>query len=411
MSEAIRLALVGCGGISSQHLNGFRELYQRGGREIVFTACCDPNQDNARQRAAELAEIQGRAPAVFGDSAALLKSGCADGADLCLPHYLHHRVAEELLAGGLNVVVEKPLGLTLAAGRRMIAAARDAGKILATAENTRRWLPSRACAWAIRERKLIGDILGVNVQIVAPSAFDYDKPMFKWRGVKLLTGGGLLMDSGAHFADMQMVLFGEPEEIYCTLATRDQRVIADAPLVGSVPPDIEDAWHAVIRFKSGVQTVWTYSRSHPTGVSQVGHYYGTGGLLEDLGWKFHCFQGGGQATLTDGKVVPAAEIERDYLLALDPEAKARLFPHGCTNSFGVTLWDFADAIRAGRKPEMDGEDGLRSQALCVACYESAACGQPVKYADVLAGRVDAYQRPLNEHWKIAAPATKKALAA
>jgi predicted dehydrogenase len=75
-------------------------------------------------------------------------------------------------------------------------------------------------------------------------------------------------------------------------------------------------------------------------------------------------------------------------------------PYGASNSFGIEMWDFADAVLRGRRPEMDGEDGLRAQAPCMTCYESAASGKPVKYQDVPSGEVAAYQAPVDDHWKI-----------
>ncbi len=189
MNSPIRVALVGCGWISGAHIDGFRELYGRGCREILFTACCDSNEDNAQRQAAELAGIQGQAPAIFKSIDALLQAKAADVAVACLPHYLHHTLVEQLLAS--------------------------------------------------------------NVQVIRHEPFDYHNPAFKWRGVKMLTGGGLLLDSGAHFADMQLLAFGDPESVYCMLGTHDQQIIPDAPVVGTTQPDIEDTWHAVIRYKHG----------------------------------------------------------------------------------------------------------------------------------------------------------------
>lgn len=42
--------------------------------------------------------------------------------------------------------------------------------------------------------------------------------------------------------------------------------------------------------------------------------------------------------------------------------------------------------------------GLRDLATAMAILESAEAGAPVAVADVLAGRVDAYQRPINEYY-------------
>jgi hypothetical protein len=101
----------------------------------------------------------------------------------------------------------------------------------------------------------------------------------------------------------------------------------------------------VIGFKGGTRLVWSYCRVQPGGNLRSGLYYGAEGTMECLGNKFHAFQDGGPV-------------------------------------------------------EMDGLAGLRAKALSMACYESSVAGRAVKYADVLEGRVDAYQRPIDEYWKI-----------
>ena len=94
------------------------------------------------------------------------------------------------------------------------------------------------------------------------------------------------------------------------------------------------------------------------------------------------------------------EIQSEYLATLAEEEKARLFPYGATDGFAVEAWDFVNAVATGRRPEMDGYDGLRAKALCECCYESAVAGSPVKFEDVLTGKINAYQEPIDDFWGI-----------
>lgn len=400
MSDPVKLALVGCGGISGAHVRGYADLFQRGCHDFEVTACCDVNVASAEARAAEIAAFQGTTPQVFAEVEAMLGAGVAEAADLCLPHCFHHSVAIPLLEAGVHVLLEKPLGITVKASRRIIEAARANGCVLATAENVRRYLPARACAWAINEWGLIGDVRLVDVQMIMHRPFDYTNAATKWRGIKRLTGGGMVMDSGAHFADMVQVLFGEVDEVTCTMASYDDRLVEDAPVVGDARADVEDTWHAVIRFVNGITVTWTYSRSLFGEQVRLGNYYGSAGTMYDQGFVFHCFQRGGQAVLADGTEVSSQQIEQAYLDSLDETEREQLFPYGSTDGFAIEVWDFARAIRTGEAPEMDGEAGLRAKALCEACYESATIGRPVKYAEVLQGTVDTYQRPIDAFWGI-----------
>jgi UDP-N-acetyl-2-amino-2-deoxyglucuronate dehydrogenase len=143
MSDVVKLALIGCGGISRAHIRGYKDLYDRGCREFEVTACCDVQAESAAIRANEIAEFQGSKPKVYSDVQDLLRSGAADAADICVPHCFHHSVAIPLLEGGVHTMIEKPLGITIRASQRIIQAARDNDRVLATGENVRRDLTSR----------------------------------------------------------------------------------------------------------------------------------------------------------------------------------------------------------------------------------------------------------------------------
>jgi len=64
----------------------------------------------------------------------------------------------------------------------------------------------------------------------------------------------------------------------------------------------------------------------------------------------------------------------------------------------IECYDFLDAIEKNRKPEVDGEAGMKAKAICESIYESAYIGQAVRYEDVLSGKIEEYQKPINEHW-------------
>ena len=400
MSDHVKLALVGCGGISQAHRNGYKALRAAGCQEFEVVACCDVLPERAAKAAADIAAFQGTTPRVFASVAELIAARCADAADVCTPHYAHHGCAIALLEAGLHVQVEKPVGITIRATKAILAAATRKRRVLATAEQVRRCQNSRAAEWAINTRKLIGDVRFAIVQSVDNGAFNYESSQFKWRGLKLLVGGGMIMDSGAHFTDMIQHLFGEVDEVACDMRTFDTRRITDVPVLGSANADVEDTWQITIRFKSGLLVNWSYCRSAPGQKLAHALYYGSQGSLRDLGFPFHCFQGGCEAQLADGSKLSNAEIVEAYMQSLSTADKQRLFPYGCLDCFGIEVWDFVNAIRTGRQPEMDGQAGLRAKALCEACFEAATLGRPVTYTSVLSGRTRTFQKPIDEFWKL-----------
>ena len=89
-----------------------------------------------------------------------------------------------------------------------------------------------------------------------------------------------------------------------------------------------------------------------------------------------------------------------YRKSLSKEENERLFPYGITGGMPLELWDFIDAISTGRNVEIDAEEGLRSKAVSIALYESGKSRDVVKVNDVLSGKINAYQRDIDEYWKL-----------
>ncbi|MEM1558497.1 MAG: Gfo/Idh/MocA family oxidoreductase, partial [Thermoproteota archaeon] len=163
----------------------------------------------------------------------------------------------------------------------------------------------------------------------------------------------------------------------------------------------EDTWIAMITFKNGLICTWSWTIAAPGySYTNVVHY-GSRGCLLDHGDVFHGPFDNAEIIIQDGPkkiTYSMRELEREYLSSLDSEGKRRLFPYGIMNGVFIECYDFLDAVENKRKPEVDGEEGLKAKAICESIYESAYLGQPVKYTDVLEGRVEAYQKPINEYF-------------
>ena len=403
MEEPLKTALIGCGGFARAHVAGYADLRKRGCRELEYVACCDLSTEAADIRASEIAEAQESKPRVFTGVDELVASGVAEAVDVCLPHWLHHEIAIRALRGGLHVMVEKPIGITVAATFAILAAARKSGKTLATAEQIRRVPSARAFRWAICEARLIGDVHYADIAWINSRGLDLADPRFKWRAVKLLTGGGMIMDTGVHFADMVIHLFGEPEEVFCTMRTHQGEEVSGIPVLGSAGADAEVSWRALIRFRGGTVVSYAYSNDLPAPPRMQGHYFGSDGMIEDAGLPLHNFMRGGTVTKADGIVLDTDEVVRLYRRSLSDDESESLFPYGTEDGVAVELCDFARAVREGRPPEVDGLGGLRAKALCEACYQSAVAGRSVSYEEVLSGRLREYQEPVDEYWEIPAP--------
>ncbi|MGQ9730119.1 MAG: Gfo/Idh/MocA family protein [Candidatus Zipacnadales bacterium] len=401
--DKVRLGIIGTGGIAKSHLEGYRTLLDAGFNKFEITALCDNNTERRGAFAAAVKEMLGWEPAHFGSAEEIAASGTIDAADICTPHGFHHTTAIPCLEAGIDVMVEKPCGITVKASDLIIAAAEKTNRLIAVAEQVRRGIKARAMKWAVTEAKMIGDIRFWSV--VGFSAWDFgaenytDAYAWQWRLLKLLTGGGMIFDAGAHFADMMLHLFGPVDEVYAWTHSY-QAPLIDSPELGPRVKDVEDTWMTIWKFANGIVGQYSWSVSAPGESVATQIFYGTEGSARDRGGWMHTFQNGGDLTLADGMKKTYEEIEPEFRAQLDEATRDRLFPYGVENDIALECWDFIDSVLTRRRPEISAEDTKLAKSICLAIYESALAGIPIKVGDVFEGIVSAYQDPINQYWGI-----------
>ena len=402
-SDKLRLAIVGTGGIAGSHLAGYRTMLDAGFDKFEIVGLCDKSDERRAAFAAKVKEMIGWEPAHFSSVEEMIGKEGIVAADICTPHAFHHTTAIPCLEGGLDVMVEKPCGITMKASQLTIDAAAKSGRICAVAEQVRRGIRARAMNWAVNEARMIGDLRFLSV--AGCSHWDFNAEQYKgayawqWRLIKLLTGGGMIFDAGVHFSDMMLYLFGRVSEVYGWIGTF-QDVAIDSPELGPQKMDVEDTFMTTLKFESGLVGNWSWSFSAPGEPVATQILYGSAGSARDRGGWMHTFQNGGDITLTDGTKKPYEEIEADYKAQLDEDTKSKLFPYGVENDVALECWDFVDSCLNRRQPEIPATTTHITKAMCIAIYESATAGLPVKIQDVCDGKVSAYQDPINEYWKI-----------
>ena len=405
----VRMGLIGCGGIASRHLHsGYQALAERGADNFTISATCDVRKEMAEDYADRIAEFQGVRPRAYGSIEEMLKVEDLDGVDICTPHAYHHSSAIPCLESGVNVMIEKPFGISIKASKKIIETAEKNGLITATAEQCRREIGQRAARWALNEGGIIGEPRMFYAQSARwfaenERAFDYRQQ--DWREEKRYSGGGIVLDKGAHMMDTIRYFFGDVDRVYGEVRLLEERFI-DHPERGRIVSDSEDTFVAVITFKSGLVGTWSYSDSAAVHSFDNVLYYGSEGVIRDYGRvpAFLPFNSDdGSVERVDGAKYTIPELREMYLASLDADERERLFPFGLgtrpyEDGFALEVYDFINAIRDGRPPETDGWTGLQAKAISIAIYESAYSGQSVSVADVIDGKVYGYQREIDELW-------------
>jgi scyllo-inositol 2-dehydrogenase (NADP+) len=214
----VRVALVGYGMAGRVFHAPFIEAAD--GIELAAVVTADPGRRRQAQAAHPAAAIV--------ESADLLWPAAADlGVDLVVvatPNRAHVPVALAALGAGLAVVVDKPLAVTAADGRRVVDEAARRRLLLSVFHN-RRW---------------DGDFLTVR-RLVAAGALGrvwrFESRYERWRPERRpeawrergdpQEGGGLLADLGSHLVDQAVVLFGPPVSVYAEVACRRPGAVVD----------------------------------------------------------------------------------------------------------------------------------------------------------------------------------------
>lgn len=412
----IRIGIVGCGRILPAHLRGYQRLREAGYDNFRITGLV------ARQRTdAEMFRRRGEGPpprptvsvnpndplaaphmyvsdihpdtipTVYDSLEAMLADGQIDAIDTPSSVFAHHTVALAALRAGKHVLVQKPLAVSVRAGRRMVEAARDAGCVLGVMENVRYSAGTRHAAWAL-QAGYIGDVqmvasVSIGTRDWSPDRVVADTP---WRHIAAQAGGGATLDIGVHMMHGLRYLCGDVATVSALVRTFEpQRFLRDAAgqQTGAFAADADDAYMALLEFAGGGigMTSFTWAgHGEPTGLPEGRVIYGAKGAIK-----------GGLLLPDDQAPVALADLfQQEAPAAL----KERYFPFGLTDTFALCAYDFCRSIEAGAPMDMSGEEGLRDLATAFAMTEASHARQVVRVEDVLTGDVAAAQQPIDAYY-------------
>jgi len=194
-ASPLRFGIVGSGAITREaHLPVLT-----GDPRVVVTALCDRDRGNATLAARE----SGLDALITTDLAEL--AGKVDAAVVAVPARFHAPIAIQLMEMGIDVLCEKPLAITVADGQKMVETAQRTGRVLAVALMMRffphnQWLSDLVADGEIGEVRevIVEEGAPLNWPMASNSYFD-----------RKATGGGVLFDSGVHFLDRVLWLFGD----------------------------------------------------------------------------------------------------------------------------------------------------------------------------------------------------------
>ena len=139
----------------------------------------------------------------------LLADPDIDLVDICNPTSLHPETAIKALRAGKHVLVEKPIALRMEDADAMVAAARQAGKLLMVGQ-VLPFFPEFAYAHQVIEKKSYGKLLGAHFKRMIA------KPDWSADIADPAKTGGPALDLHIHDTHFIRVICGMPEKVFAT---------------------------------------------------------------------------------------------------------------------------------------------------------------------------------------------------
>jgi scyllo-inositol 2-dehydrogenase (NADP+) len=306
------------------------------------------------ERKAEEAPKLLPAAAVHRDLASFLADQGWDLAVVTLPNDLHAATAVAVLESGRDVIVEKPVAVTIEEGETIVAAARKAGRRVFAYHN-RRLDGDFQLVKGLVERAALGRLVRAEVRYER-WANALRKKAWKEQGA---VGSSLLEDLGSHLLDQALTLFDQPRAVTCRLGIQRDGS-------GTV-----DAFRISLDYSSPWEGLWVDLEASMVARAPQFHWslQGTGGAFVKSGMDPQESQLQRRLSPRDSKFgVEDAELAGWFYPAAGGSERL-LTPPGRYADFYA---DVAAVLRDGKTPSFPLEDGLRVVKLLELCRLSAA---------------------------------------
>ncbi|KQS85425.1 MULTISPECIES: Gfo/Idh/MocA family protein [unclassified Rhizobium] len=308
-----------------------------------------------------------------------------DVIDICTPNNVHAEIAIAAAGAGKHIICEKPLARTVEEARAMAAAVKKAGVIHMVAFNYRR-TPAVALARKYIEEGRIGKILNFRGTYLQDWSADPDGPL-SWRFQKKIAGSGTVGDIATHVVDLAHYLVGAIEAVNAITTTYNKtrplqqggvdKLGASEKASGDVERgevDVDDEVISMLRFENGAigsleATRNAYGRNNFITLE----IHGTKGSIH-----FNYERRDELQVMFADDPVDSRGFRTIYTGPAHPYGNG-LWPIpglgiGYSETKIVECFDFFTAIKTGKQPSPNFDDGLLTELVADALIRSGETG-------------------------------------
>ena len=343
----MKYALIGCGRIAVNHIKAALN------NKLQIVAVCDVIEEKMEALLAKYNLQNETSIKRYTDYKQML----AENADIELISIatesgLHAEIALYCIEHNKNVIIEKPMAMSIADADKIIAAAKKYDVKVSACHQNRFNVAVQKMRKAL-EAGRFGKISHGSIHV----RWNRDKNYYDqapWRGT-WAQDVGALMNQCIHGIDLlRWMMGGEIDEVYGKTKQQFHHYL-----------EAEDLGMAVVGFKNGaVATIEGTTNVYPKNLEETLYLFGETGTVKI----------GGTSTNNIDVWDFADETEADAENKGLKEATSNVYGNGHTSLFA----DVIDAVKNNRQPYVDAKAGRDALELVLAIYKSAAEGKPVK---------------------------------
>ncbi len=342
----MKYALIGCGRISPNHIVAAKN------NNLEIVAICDKVTQNMHDKIVKFKLDE--SVHCYTDYLEMLEKEKPDLVAIATESGEHAHIALDCMKiGHTNLIIEKPIALSLSDADEIIRTAQKEGlKVCACHQN--RFNKSIQKIREAVEMERFGKMLHGTAHIRWTRDFEYYSRA-KWRGT-WAQDGGALMNQCIHNIDLLRWMMGD--EVECVMGMTD-RLKHDYI-------EAEDLGIAILKFTNGSYGIIEGTTNvYPKNLEETLYLFGEKGTVKAGGVSVNIIEEWNFSDMLD-----------------DPNDVKKRFHENPPNVYGfghTPLYaDVIEAIQTGRQPYVDAEAGRRALELVLAIYKSAATGQMVK---------------------------------
>lgn len=342
----MKYALIGCGRISTNHVKAVIN------NNLEFIAACDVIPEHIEAVLAKHGLEKDSSIKRYTDYKKMIEENSLELVGIATESGLHAEIALYCIEHGINVIIEKPMAMSISDANRIIELSTKKNVKVSACHQNRFNIAVQKMRKALESGRF-GKISHGSIHV----RWNRDKAYYEqapWRGT-WAQDGGALMNQCIHGIDLLRWMMGnEIEEVYGVTKQQFHDYL-----------EAEDIGMAVVKFTNGaVATIEGTTNVYPQNLEETLYLFGERGTVKL----------GGTSTNNIDVWNFSDETELDKENKGLQEQTSNVYGNGHTSLYA----DMIDAILKDRQPYVDAYAGKNALELVLAIYKSQKEGRPVK---------------------------------